>query len=179
MVPGRLSGLYRCLLCLRGDPEGDSGWLLDDLCVCGRRFRGNKTLFASDLFVNLLEMVCQKSCISHMVSAVWVLRCSVLFRKESTSQLCRGLTEVQDTISMLSRSWFTFINVKESIFKCTAWILCLGFWFLQDRLKIDGSRLFKLPWLNAFFSSHHPLARRHRSVFAYLTCYSALLVLAG
>lgn len=39
-----------------------------------------------------------------------------VFTKESTNQLCRRLTEVQDTVSVLSKSWFTFINVKESVF---------------------------------------------------------------
>lgn len=165
-MPGRLARLYRyrlCfgLLCLSGDMEGeDPDWLLDYLCVCGRRFLEERKHYLQQISLYTLgqwgsrtsntikssKNNLSESFVSHMVSVVWVLRCfAVLFRKESTKQLCRGVTEVQDTNPMLSSSWFNFINVKESIFKCTVWSLCLGFLIFIRLVKNEWQQIIQTP----------------------------------
>lgn len=60
-------------------------------CLWKEIFRGKKPPYLQQILVNSLKVVCQKSC---TVSAVWVQRCCVLFGKESSNQICRGLTEV-------------------------------------------------------------------------------------
>lgn len=102
----KLVTMPRCQEGLQGCTGAGCVWVViqRDQHICSRCLcKSSKNSFPEEVYL--------------MVSEVWVLRCSVLFRKEDTNQLCKGLTEEQDTNSMLCRSWFTFINVKESIFK--------------------------------------------------------------